>query len=158
MTSKTHLNSAMEALENAVIRQAESMGMNPGSDEFEQLVRTRIIEPERKSMTHLRGKSSCVHADVFLSNIDNKWVHQKLLRSLLHWCRVNAGIHITTAAHILGYNEYRLRELGEQCLSAGIGPDFSKMLNGMDDTAKHAFHPELLNEGHRGSKGFVGAR
>ena len=159
MTTKTLDNQAMEDLQNAVIRQAESLGMNPGDDEFEVFVMDRIVKPELRMMKAVRGPShKSIRTDVFIDGIDTKWVHQRLLKSMAHWCKLNKGMYMSNAARILGYDERRIKTLGEQHEQAGLGSDFSKLLDGSDDRIDSAFIPDTLSDGgsrtstHRGGQ------
>jgi hypothetical protein len=143
---------SLNDLENAVIRQAESMGYSPGSPEFEDLVMSKIVNPELKMGKAVRGPEyKCLRTDIYLTSIDEKWLKQMKLKSYLKWCTLNRGTSMNRACEILGTNEEWLRELGRQCLESGIGPDFSKMLDGTDNATLHAPHPTMLDDGCSGS-------
>lgn len=146
MTSRTRSNQAMEDLENAVIRQAESMGYEPGSDEFAEMVYERIAKPENRMLGHLRNKRQAVRMDLMVDSVDQKYVHYLLIKDLVHWSKLNKGMNITHAASILQIDIKRLHDLGEQSESFGFD-NFVSLLDGTDDRVMSSMWPEQLDEG-----------
>lgn len=149
MVSKTHANQAMEDLQNSVIRQAKSMGIDPGTDEFEDLVMRKIVEPEQRTLKHLRGPKSVVRADMFLSEVDSKYVHSLFIDRLRHWCKVNKGMHLSNASRILQMCPMQIKHLGEMSKVQGH-EDFSGWLDGSDDTTYSGVHPDDIHGGVHG--------
>ncbi len=145
-TSKTHANMAMEELENAVIRQAESMGFEPGTDEFADLVMKKIIVPELRTIRQSTGKRAPIRTEQYLDQIDAKYVHSIALKRIGHWCKVNKGMNIGHAVQILHIDYDALLNYGRQSEIAGYG-NFAKLLDGTEDYTYSSFWPDDIGDG-----------
>jgi len=160
------MNRTLETLGNQLIRLADSSGIEPGSDEFAAMVKSRIIDPENAMMAAVLGhknitKNSSIKPDIFVSSMDNRYVHFLFLKSLVKWAKRNKGMYITNAAEILdirgdntenmGAASYQLLEsYGKECLEFGL-PDFTEWLDGSDDRTRDgdSMWPQAMTSGNR---------
>lgn len=144
---------AMEELENAIIRQADSMGMEPGTDEFEDFVMRRIFIPENRSIKASKGSSFKIRFDYAVTDIDAKFVQYRYVRSLYRWCKLNKGICLGHAAEILQMDPETIKSMGLRGDAFGFG-NFATMLDGSDDGTYNTSHPDVMSEGNRGTVGY----
>jgi hypothetical protein len=144
-------SNGMQQLEDSIIRQAESSGIEIGTDEFYKFVYDRIIRPEVKTQTAVDGKrAKPIRTDVYIPMIEGRLLRLRFLISLSKWCKRNAGMTRRDAADILQLDERNLGEMGEECFEA-FGFDPIKLLDGSDRTHLHSHHPEHMTDGCRGS-------
>jgi hypothetical protein len=149
----TEKRNTISELEDCLIRQAESMGLSPGSYEFERMVINRIVNPEVNLMHAVRGsKYRSIRSETFMDSIDNKWRNLIHIKKTMKWAKLNKGMNLNRAADILGTTPAVLINLGQEASGLGM-ENHVPGLDGSDDRTDCSPVPGFMGSGHRGTVG-----
>lgn len=97
---------ALKQLENAIIVQADSLGLEVGSGDFDIFCKKKILEPDNDLMNHAadNGKNTYkgnIRDIIWLPHMEERYLYFKYLKTLVKWARRNKGMTLSSATRAL---------------------------------------------------------
>jgi hypothetical protein len=161
---------SLKQLENAIIVQADSLGLEVGSGDFDIFCKKRILEPDNDLMNFAteNGKNTYkgnIRDAIWLPHMEERYLYFKYLKTLVQWARRNKGMTLSSATRALnlksewsdtGVNEKdtqleMIKRLAKHAEEFGF-PNILDWLDGSDDVLFSA-PTDGMNSGCRGSIG-----
>lgn len=126
----------MYEIRRCVVRQAASMGLEPGSSGFQNLVRTKIFNPQDATKKALESNRLKNYSDIskFMDEMDLYLVHFYHLKNVAKKFNRNKGLTKTQAMQIFGVDTwYQVQMIAAQLIRYQItNEDLSKVFDGSD--------------------------